>query len=92
MKQGLCKKPIRGLGNENRSLYEDSFDFNRFRLWAILLKPVFISENVAASTGIIDVNIKQIDGKRASSVLDVNIEKVNGRTYFGTSIPVSIGK
>lgn len=61
-------------------------------LWAILLKPVFISENVAASTGIIDVNIKQIDGKRAHSVLDVNIEKVNGRTYFGTSIPVSIGK
>ncbi len=61
-------------------------------LWAILLKPVFISENVTASTGIIDVNIKQVDGKRASSVLDVNIEKVNGRTYFGTSIPVSIGK
>ena len=61
-------------------------------LWAVLLKPVFISENVAASTGIIDVNIKQVDGKRASSVLDVNIDKVNGRTYFGTSIQVSIGK
>ena len=61
-------------------------------LWAILLKPVFVSENVVASTGIIDVNIKQIDGKRASSVLDVNIEKINGRTYFGSSVPVSIRK
>lgn len=61
-------------------------------LWAILLKPVFVSENVVASTGVVDVNIKQIDGKRASSVLDVNIEKVNGRTYFGSSLPVSIRK
>jgi hypothetical protein len=61
-------------------------------LWAILLKPVFVSENVVASTGIIDVNIKQIDGKRASSVLDVNIEKINGRMFSGSSVPVSIRK
>ena len=61
-------------------------------LWATLLKPVFVSENVVASTGIIDVNIKQIDGKRANNVLNVNVDKVNGRTFSGSSIPVSIRK
>lgn len=61
-------------------------------LWAILLKPVFVSENVVASTGIIDVNIKQIDGKRVNNVLNVNVEKVNGRTFAGSSVPVSIRK
>lgn len=61
-------------------------------LWAILLKPMFISESVIASTGVVDVNIKQIDGKKVNKVLDVNIEKINGRTYYGSSVPVSIEK
>lgn len=61
-------------------------------LWAILLKPVFVSENVIASTGIFDVSIKQIDGKRVNNVLNVNVDKVNGRTFSGSSVPVSIRK
>ena len=61
-------------------------------LYAMLLKPIFVSENVKASPVVLDVNIKQIDGKRVNKVLDINIEKVNSRTYTGSSVPVSIQK
>lgn len=62
-------------------------------LWGILLKPVFISENAKASSTILDVNIKQIDGKRVyGGIIDVNIEKVDGRTFIGPSLPVKISK
>jgi len=59
-------------------------------LWGILLKPLLISESAKASNVILDVNIKQIDGKRVYGSLDVNIEKVNGRTFTGSSLPVKI--
>ena len=61
-------------------------------LCVMVLKPFFVSESVRASSGVLDVNIKQIDGKRVNKVLDINIEKVNSRTYFGSSVPVSIQK
>jgi len=59
-------------------------------LCVMLVKPIFVSESVSAFSGVLDVNIKQIDGKRVNKVLDINIEKVNNRTYIGSSVPVSI--
>jgi len=61
-------------------------------LCVMLVKPIFVSESVRAYNGVLDVNIKQIDGKRVNKVLDINIEKVNNRTYIGSSVPVSIQK
>ena len=61
-------------------------------LCVMLVKPIFVSESVRAYNGVLDVNIKQVDGKKVNKVLDVNIEKINGRTYIGSSVPVSIKK
>lgn len=61
-------------------------------LWAMLLKPFFFSENAIATSSILDVNIKQIDGRAVYGIIDVNIEKVNGRTFVGSSLPVKIAK
>jgi len=57
-------------------------------LWVLVFKAYFITNNVQAANEIIDVNIKQIDGKRVYKVLDVNIEKVNGKNLNKSSIPV----
>lgn len=38
-------------------------------LWGIFLAPFFETREVGASTGVMDVNIKQIDGRRVKSVL-----------------------
>lgn len=61
-------------------------------LWGILLKPVFVSEDARASSAILDVNIKQIDGRRVYGAIDVNIQRVNGRTFSGPPVPVKISK
>ena len=61
-------------------------------LCVMALKPIFGSESVRAYNGVLDVNIKQIDGKRAKNILDINIEKVNNRYYVGNSVPVTIKK
>lgn len=61
-------------------------------LWGILLQPLIMPEEVGASSAILDVNIKQIDGRNIDSVLDVNIEKVNGRAIYDDSVPVQIKK
>ena len=61
-------------------------------LWGILLQPLIMPREVGASSAILDVNIKQIDGRNIDSVLDVNIEKVNGRTIYDDSVPVEIKK
>ncbi len=61
-------------------------------LWGILLKPTFVSENASASSSVLDVNIKQIDGKRVYGIIGVNIEEVDGRTFIGPSLPVKISK
>ena len=63
-----------------------------FALCAMLLKPIFVSESVRASNGVLDVNIKQIDGKRVNKVLDINIEKINSRTFIGSKLPVETKK
>ncbi len=61
-------------------------------LWGILLRPVFVTESAKASSSTLDVNIKQIDGRRVYGTIDVNIEKVDGRTFIGPSMPVKIAK
>lgn len=58
-------------------------------LWGIFLNPFFQTKDVDASTGIIDVNLKQIDGSSINKVLDVNIEEVNGSSVYN-SLPVEI--
>lgn len=61
-------------------------------LWGIMLKPIIVTERAKASNPVIDVNIKQIDGRRTQSVLDVNVKQVNGRMFTGSSLPVKISK
>ena len=61
-------------------------------LWGILLRPLFRSENATASNAVLDVNIKQIDGRNVIGSLDVNIKKVNGRVFSGPNVPISIKK
>ena len=61
-------------------------------LWGLLLQPFVAPKVVGATTGVIDVNVKQIDGRDIiGSALDVNIEKVNGRTIYN-ALPVEIMK
>jgi hypothetical protein len=58
-------------------------------LWGIFLSPLLQPNSVNATTGIIDVNLKQIDGSSIDRVLDVNIEEVNGSSVYN-SLPVEI--
>ena len=60
-------------------------------LWGILLAPFFETKEVGASSGVMDVNIKQIDGRRVEHVLDVNIAEVSGRSFFD-GVPVDVKK
>ncbi|GJM17004.1 MAG: hypothetical protein DHS20C13_23310 [Thermodesulfobacteriota bacterium] len=57
-------------------------------LWGLLLQPLIISRPVVASTGITDVNIKQIDGKNIKPTIDVNIKEISGRKFYNPSLPV----
>jgi len=58
-------------------------------LWGIFLAPFFEAMEVGAETGVMDVNIKQIDGRRVKGVLDVNIAEVSGRNFF-EGVPVDV--
>jgi hypothetical protein len=61
-------------------------------LWGLLLQPFMAPKVVGASTGVIDVNVKQIDGRNINgSSLDVNLEKINGMTIYN-ALPVVIKK
>lgn len=60
-------------------------------LWGILIKPIFVSENVRASNQVLDVNIKEIGGRAVSDkILDVNIQKIKGQNFINTALPVKI--
>lgn len=61
-------------------------------LWGLLLQNFVISREVNASTGVMDVNLKQIDGRNIDTVLDVNIEKISGKMIYDGSLPVQIKK
>jgi len=62
-------------------------------LWGILIKPIFVSENVRASNQVLDVNIKEVGGRAVSDkILDVNIQKIKGQNFINTALPVKIRK
>jgi len=61
-------------------------------LWGLLPQPLILPKEVGASSAILDVNIKQIDGRNIDSVLDMNIEKVNDRAIYDQYLPVEIKK
>ncbi|MBF8303318.1 MAG: hypothetical protein HW396_1599 [Candidatus Dadabacteria bacterium] len=62
-------------------------------LWGILIKPIFVSENVRASNQVLDVNINEIGGRAVSDkILDVNIQKIKGQNFINTALPVKIRK
>lgn len=63
--------------------------FIALALWGIFLYPFFETKESVATSGIIDVNLKQIDGSSIDRVLDVNIEQVNGSSVYN-SLPVEI--
>jgi len=58
-------------------------------LWGIFLCPFFEAKESDATTGIIDVNLKQIDGSSINKVLDVNIKELNGSSVYN-ALPVEI--
>ena len=58
-------------------------------LWGLFLYPFFETKESDATTGIIDVNLKQIDGSSINKVLDVNIKELNGSSVYN-SLPVEI--
>jgi hypothetical protein len=58
-------------------------------LWGILLKPLFITEPVVASNGIMDVNVQKIAGRSVDKrTLNVNIRKVGGFNVTSPDLPV----
>jgi hypothetical protein len=59
-------------------------------LWGLLLQPLILPKEVGASSAIIDVNIKEINGKRVKSILDVNVEQVKGQNIYNYAIPVEL--
>ncbi len=60
-------------------------------LWSILLKPIFASDNVAASGGVVDVNIGEIGGRHAyDNVLNVNIDILDDKPFSSSALPVTI--
>lgn len=61
-------------------------------LWVIVLKPIFISDRAVASSQVLDINIKEVAGKRVSNFLDINIEEINGRAIHSNALPVEIKK
>ena len=62
-------------------------------LWGILIKPIFVSENVRASNQVLDVNIKEIGGRAVSDkILDVNIQKIKAQNFINPALPVEIRK
>ena len=63
--------------------------FIALALWGIFLYPFFETKDSGASTGIIDVNLKQIDGSSIDKVLDVNIKELNGSSVYN-ALPVEI--
>lgn len=58
-------------------------------LWGIFLNPFFDTKESVATSGIIDVNLKQIDGSSIDRVIDVNIEELNGSSVYN-ALPVEI--
>jgi hypothetical protein len=61
-------------------------------LWGILLQPYVQTSPVNASTGLVDVNIKELGGRRVDNTLAVDIKKVNNQLLYRNVLPVEIKK
>ena len=59
-------------------------------LWGILLQPYISTQPVNASTGLVDVNIKEVGGRRVDNTLPVDIKKVNNQLFYKNILPVEI--
>ncbi len=59
-------------------------------LWGLVLQPLIIPKEVVASSSILDVNIKEINGKRAKNILEVNIKQVQDRNIYKYAVPVEL--
>jgi len=59
-------------------------------LWGILLQPYISTQPVNASTGLVDVNIKEVGGRRVNNTLPVDIKKVNNQSLYKNVLPVEI--
>ena len=59
-------------------------------LWGILLQPYISTQPVNASTGLVDVNIKEVGGRRINNTLPVDIKKVNNQSLYKNVLPVEI--
>ena len=59
-------------------------------LWGILLQPYIYTQPVNASTGLVDVNIKEVGGRRVNNTLPVDIKKVNNQLLYKNVLPVEI--
>ena len=59
-------------------------------LLGILFQPYISTQPVNASTGVIQVNIKEVAGRRLTDTLPVDIKKVNNRLLYRNVLPVEI--
>jgi len=59
-------------------------------LWGLLLQPILMPKVVGASSGVMDVNIKQVNGRRVNNALDINLAQVNKNNLFYNYVPVAI--
>lgn len=59
-------------------------------LWGILLQPLFNTPPVEATPGVLDINIRELGGRRVDGTLGVNIEKIHGQTLLRKALPVEI--
>jgi hypothetical protein len=59
-------------------------------LLGILLQPYISTQPVNASTGVLDVNIKELGGRRVYNTLAVDIKKVNGQSLYRNVVPIEI--
>jgi len=58
-------------------------------LWGLMLKPIIFPTVVGASSSIIDVNLKEVGGKRVYDSVGIDIKKVNGKIVYN-EIPVVV--
>jgi len=59
-------------------------------LLGILFQPYISTQPVNASTGVLDVNIKELAGRRLVDTIPVDIKKVNSRLLYRNVLPVEI--
>ena len=59
-------------------------------LLGILFQPYLSTQPVNASTGVIQVNIKEVAGRRLVDTLPVDIKKVNNQLLYRNVLPVEV--